>query len=104
MAKRNKDPRLEDQEDDGRTVADMSDLAPHRTWMGGWSAPQSSTRRDFAPPEQRTERPAWEQPASLDRTQRFWAVMGALKASLLIGMVYVIGFALAGWLMLMIWS
>ncbi len=105
MAKRKDGSSWED-EDDGRTIADMSDLGPHRNWLGGWSSSTGGqpTRREFAPtqPQPTRDRP-WEQPASLDRQQRFWAVMGALKASLLIGLVYVVAFGLFGWLLLSIW-
>lgn len=92
-------------EDDGRTVADMSDLAPHRNWLGGWtdSTGSNTTRRELSQPEPpRADRP-WEQPAQLDREQRFWAIMGALKAALLIGLAYVVGLGLVIWLLFHFW-
>lgn len=105
MAKRGNGSSWEE-EDDGRTIADMSDLAPHRNWLGGWSssAGGQTPRRETAPaPQQPSQDRPWEQPPTMDRQQRFWAVMGALKASLLIGMVYVVAFGLFGWLLLSIW-
>lgn len=36
--------------------------------------------------------------------ERFWFAMGALKASLLIGLVYLAGFALLIGLMLLLWG
>ena len=107
MAMWDKHTRADDPEDDGRTIADMSDLAPHRNWLGGWTESTGrNTRQELTPPPQaqpREDRP-WEQPPAFDREQRFWAVMGALKASLLIGLVYVVGFGLFGWFLLSIWK
>ena len=101
MAKRDKDTLPQD---DGRTVADMSDLAPHRNWLGGWtdSAPGTS-RRELSQPEPPREDRPWEQAPEFDREQRFWAIMGALKAALLIGLAYVVGLGLLVWLMLQFW-
>lgn len=98
--------RLDDPEDDGRTIADMSDLAPHRNWLGGWTPSTGSESRRERPVQQaqpKQERP-WEQQATFTGSQRFWAIMGALKASLLIGLVYVVGLGLIGWLLLTFWS
>lgn len=99
--------RFDDPEDDGRTIADMSDLAPHRNWLGGWTPSTGSNRPEKPAPQQQAQpkpdRP-WEQQQTFTGSQRFWAIMGALKASLLIGLVYVVGLGLIGWLLLTIWS
>ncbi len=107
MAKWNKNSPIEDPDDDGRTVADMSDLAPHRNWLGGWSDSTGGkpvARKDFSAPEPKPENRPWEQPETLDREQRFWAIMGALKAALLLGLVYIVGLSLVVWLLFSIWS
>ncbi len=107
MAKWNKNSPIEDPDDDGRTIADMSDLAPHRNWLGGWSdstGKSSMTRKEFSEPQPKPESRPWEQPETLSGEQRFWAIMGALKAALLLGLAYVVGLGLIAWLLLSIWS
>lgn len=105
MAMDDKRKQLNEQEDDGRTIADMSNLAPHRNWLGGWTASTGSdSRREQPSPQPQQQRRPWEQPDTFTGSQRFWAVMGALKASLLIGLVYVVGLGLLGWLLISLWS
>ena len=70
-------------EDDGRTIADMSGVGPTPTLL-----PHS--RKPAAAPEPVNDRP-WEQPNEWTAKEKFWAVMGALKATLLIAGVYLAG-------------
>ena len=72
-------------EDDGRTIADMSGIGPTPTLL-----PHS--RKPAASPEPVNDRP-WEQPDEWTAKEKFWAVMGALKATLLIAGAYLVGLA-----------
>ena len=72
-------------EDDGRTIADMSGIGPTPTLL-----PHS--RKPAAAPEPVNDRP-WEQPNEWTAKEKFWAVMGALKATLLIAGAYLVGLA-----------
>lgn len=86
-------------DDDGRTIADMSDVRASVPFlsngMGGVSgrggASESHSMRDV------TEELA-------DAEERLAVIMGALRAALSIWMVYVIGFAIAIMIMLWIWT
>jgi len=82
-------------EDDGRTVADMSGLdrplRPHRRKAG---AP---------PPEPANDRP-WEQAPDWTAKEKFWAVLGAMKATLLIAGVYLAGLAVLLLILFLLWK
>ena len=70
-------------EDDGHSIADMSGIGP---------APvlRPHTRKPSAPPEPVNDRP-WEQPSEWTAKEKFWAILGALKATLLIAGAYLAG-------------
>ena len=72
-------------EDDGRTIADMSGVGPAPTLR-----PQP--RKPAAAPNPANGRP-WEQPGEWTCKEKFWAVLGALKATLLIVGAYLAGLA-----------
>lgn len=72
-------------EDDGHTVADMSGIE------NGWRP-----RRKPAPQEGSTG-PEVE----MTRKERFWAIMGALKATMFIALFYLLG--LGAIIALMVW-
>lgn len=82
----------QDEEDDGRTVADMSDVQ-RSSFLGGWRpvGDRAIPEKRETPEESqsRTRRP-WEDD-SLTKEERRMYVLGAMKAALLIGMVYLIG-------------
>lgn len=92
------------EEDDGRTVADMSDLQ-RSTFLGGWrpiggsAVPEKPERPDE---NQSSKRRPWEDD-SLTKEERRMYVLGAMKATLLIGMVYVVGGGLLIALLLALW-
>ncbi len=102
-------------EDDGHTIADMSDV-PRGTWSGGWRpaapgnrshpAAQSAQRDDSRPmadrPSPQTSRP-WED-HSLTGKERFMFILGTLKATMLIGLAYLVGLGLLIGLMVLVWS
>ena len=83
-------------EDDGRTIADMGDvrrpslLLPRRERSGHEPEPLAPSR-DFSDELQSPE-------------ERMMVVLGALRAALSIGIVYVVVFGLAIALMLWIWT
>ena len=97
-------------DDDGRTIADMSDL-PDVSALGSWSGLRGakgglgavfsggfgrSSRRGN---ETKNEIPAPE----MDGEERRMYVLGMLKASLGIGMIYIIAFAVFIGLLLFLW-
>lgn len=94
----------QDEEDDGRTVADMSDVQ-RSTFLGGWrpiggnAVPEKQERSDD---DQSSKRRPWEDD-SLTKEERRMYVFGAMKAALLIGMVYLVGGGLLIALLLALW-
>ncbi len=93
-------------DDDGRTIADMSGVE-HPSLLGslvgarmsdaikrpGRSAQESPSRKD---------RP-WED-TGLSREERRWYLLGALKAALLIAVVFIAGLGLFIALLLLLWN
>ncbi len=76
--------------DDGRTVADMSEVTRPRLFSGG--KPKKE--------EKKAERIMVEYTPS----ERRWAVLGALRAALLIALVYLAGLALVIALLIRLWK
>ena len=85
----------QEEEDDGRVIADMSGIETPSLF-----APFS--RREGEVPEVKNDRP-WED-SSLNKKERFWYAMGALKAALLIGLAYLAGLAAVILLLLLLWK
>ena len=110
-------------EDDGRTVADMSQVSGghlfgrhHRysremqSGPGGFGGQQSGPGEGFGGQQSRwemqrprTEERPWEN-APFTRKERWMYTLGALKASLLIGLVYLAGLGLLVGLMVFFWK
>ena len=91
------------EDDDGRTIADMSDIEPQPLLV-----PRIHRRRDradFREPDAPAEndRP-WDTSGELSREERNAAIGGALKAGLLIGGVFLAAGALAILAMQALWS
>ena len=86
-------------DDDGRTIADMSGL----DFPGAFSF--RGVRPKKPEPEREEERSGtndrpWEaQMDQFSRSERRMAILGALKAALLIGSAYIVGLGLLIWLM-----
>ncbi len=78
------------EDDDGRTVADMSGLAPHSPL--GHLRSASGRKREASDERRDTGRP-WEQ-SGMNRTDRRSFVWGALSAALLIALVFIAGLGL----------
>jgi len=94
-----KDRRQYD-DDDGRTIVDMSGV--ERPSMFGHFPSSHEKRRELAPPEEKPQRP-WEE-SGYNREERRAAMFGALKAGLLIGGAYIVGLgALIAILVYVIW-
>ncbi len=91
MARRNK---VYD-DDDGRTIADMSEVSGPSMFV-----PRKSCRKK--PPMEQEESRDTEQ--EWDPKDRRIYVFGALRAALLIALVYAVGFALIIGLLLLIWK
>ena len=91
MARRNK---VYD-DDDGRTIADMSEISGPSMFV-----PRKSGRKK--PPMEQEESRDTEQ--AWDPKDRRIYVFGALRAALLIALVYAVGFALIIGLLLLIWT
>ena len=83
------DRRHDDFEDDGRTIADMSGVT--RRNLFGFD-PNALRSRPDASPRQGQPVSASEDDG-LTRQQRLWAILGAMKAILLIGLCFAVGMA-----------
>ena len=91
-------------DDDGRTIADMSGVAPQPLLIPG----RSSGGRKPAPPADPDQAPAdrpWEEEQDkLSREDRRLYILGALKAALLIALVFILGLGLAIVLLALLWK
>ena len=67
-------------EDDGRTVADMSGIEHDSIWL---PRRRKQGHTPAQQPQQAADRP-WEEDPQLTGKERLWAILGALKATLLI--------------------
>ena len=87
------------EEDDGRTIADMSGIERQPTFLPHFHRKRS----DFSAPDA-NDRP-WESAAGeLTREERNAAIHGALKAGLLIAGVYILAAAALIVAMQLLWS
>lgn len=75
------------EDDDGRTIADMTGVSGPSLFV-----PRSSGRKEFQEPEKKSQRP-WED-TGYSRKERFMLVMGAMKATMLIALAYILGIGL----------
>lgn len=82
------------EDDDGRTVADMSDLPDvSSSWLGRPSGGKAKRRETGE-----------QKPSDLSKEERRWAVLGGMSAALLIGLVFVAGLGLVILLLLLVWN
>ena len=84
-------------DDDGRAIADMSGL----DFPGAFSFRGVRPKKPERGAEQSnlTDRPWEAQKDQFSRSERRMAILGALKAALLIGSAYIVGLGLLIWLM-----
>jgi hypothetical protein len=89
------------QEDDGHTIADMSDV-PRPSL--GWFPSASRERKQASVPQQtsQSDRP-WEN-APISPKERWMYMLGAMKAALLLGLAYLAGFGVLIFLLLQLWN
>lgn len=91
--------RKEYEDDDGRTIADMSDLS--RPSLLFWHFTRPDDRRKPQPVNQRASTlPEEKIPAKT----RMWYMLGALKAALLIALAFIVGLGLLVLILLLIWG
>ena len=83
--------RREPFEDDGRTIADMSGIAPQPTIL-----PRRKSRKV---PETNSG-----EGLELTRKEKRWAVLGAMKAVLLIAGAYLLGLGILLGILFLIWK
>lgn len=74
-------------DDDGRTIADMSGVSGPSLFV-----PRSSGRKELQEQPKKSQRP-WED-TGYSRKERFMLVMGAMKATMLIALAYILGIGL----------
>lgn len=87
------------EDDDGRTIADMSGVTRQPVFVPR-STPEDKPSEPHAPKE-KPERP-WENDA-MTRKERLMCVLGAMKATMLIALAYIVGLGLVIALLLWLW-
>ena len=90
---------LEYEDDDGRTVADMSEVHRRNLFVPRRNPHQESTKREI----ENNESTANQNPP-LNRKETRSFIFGALSAGLLIALVFIVALGLAIALMLFFWS
>ena len=76
-------------EDDGRTIADMSDIVPQRTFL-----PRRRRHEDT---------PSGGEGLDLTPKEKRWAALGAMKAVLVIAGAYLLGLGILLGLLFLLW-
>lgn len=86
-----KDKRVYE-EDDGRTIADMSGVSRPNVFLPRLP-PRRQDPKPASPPEPAGWAAPWEE-GGLSREERRWYILGALKAALLIALAFGAGLGL----------
>ena len=86
-------------DDDGRTIADMSGLDFPGAFSFRGVRPKKPEPEREGEPSGTGDRPWEAQKDQFSRSERRMAILGALKAALLIGAAYIAGLGLLIWLM-----
>ena len=87
-------------DDDGRTIADMSGLDfPKGLSFRGVRPKKPEPEREEEQSENSTDRPWEAQKDAMSREERRMYIFGALKATMLIAFAYIAGFGLLIWLL-----
>ena len=84
-------------DDDGRTIADMSGVAGAGPSLFG-----HLPKRKAAPAQEMPDLPSAE--SEFSREERRWYILGAMKAALLIGFAFIAGLGLVILLLMAIWG
>ena len=91
-----------EEEDDGRVIADMSDVAGPSLMLPGIRKKKTGT--SFPEEDARKKNPWEEEEDLLNPEERRMYVLGALKAALLIGMAFIFGLGAVILVMLAVWT
>ena len=90
-------------DDDGRTVADMSGIERPRFLVPRIKEKKSSSVQRGAD-EQTMEERSWGYESEFTPGERRMYMLGALKAALLIALAFIAGLGAAVWLMIQLWT
>ena len=88
-------------DDDGRTIADMSDVGRQPLLLPRAPRPTPSRQDDG---EGEEERPWEDGEERFSREERRWYILGALKAALLIALAFIVGIGIVIALMVLAWG
>ena len=95
--------RREWDDDDGRTVADMSGIERPRFLVPRMKEKKSdSAGRGIK--EQTINERSWENESEFTPQERRMYMLGALKAALFIALAFIVGLGAAVWLMIQVWT
>ena len=104
-------PRKEWDDDDGRTIADMSGVGRPRLFVPrtrtedrGSSAEQEPYPAHREANEQAVQKRPWENESEFTPGERRMYMLGALKAALLIALAFIVGLGAAVWIMIQVWT
>lgn len=102
-------PHKEWDDDDGRTIADMSGIERPRFLVPRTGSRESSTEQrsdslQQEPKEQAVKGRFWENESEFTPRERRMYVLGALKAALLIALAFIVGLGAAVWIMIQVWT
>lgn len=102
-------PRKDWDDDDGRTIADMSGVGRPRFLVPRAMRNESSSRQNMdslqrEAVEQKIKERPWDNESEFTPQERRMYVLGALKAALLIALAFIAGLGAAVWLMIQLWT
>ena len=90
-------------EDDGRVIADMSGVGKE-SLSSGYLFPGGDSQGARPGAKSGYESGRWNEHIELDREEKRAAILGMLKSGLLIGCIYLLGFAAVIILLLFLWK
>lgn len=93
--------RENDDADSGRVVADMTGVGRRNLILPGWPSGKRG-ELEAVPEETQTSGSVYQE--EITSEQRRWYILGAMKAALMIGAVYAVGFGIAIFILLLIWN
>lgn len=91
-------------DDDGRTIADMSGVSGNNMFIPRRSQREGSQDVQETQTESSGKDRPWESQDMLTKEERKWYILGALKAALLIGSAFILGFGAAILILILIWG
>ena len=88
-------PRKTYDDDDGRTIVDMSGVERRNLW--GFRFPESASSKREEQGEQKPDRP-WDTSGQITGRERLSLILGALGAAFLVALPFGIVFAIVIWI------